>query len=127
MRGSIPVGHRTIVTTFQPGLGTFFDKARVGLNAAQEHRAWLWVVACMLSRSVLVLMAPGEALSMHECMSVAHRPIMTTLLLTSGTYFHGAVVALNVQRGPGMAVGGRVHAFAVCACVDGPRGGAQHA
>ena len=100
MRGSIPVGHRTIVTTFQPGLGTFFDKARVGLNAAQEHRAWLWVVVCMLSRSVLVLVVPGEALSMRECMSVAHRPIMTTLLLTSGTYFHGAVVALNVLKWP---------------------------
>ena len=71
MCGSTPVGHRTIVTTFQPGLGTFFDKATVGLNAAQEPRAWLWVVVCMLLRSVLVLMAPGEALSMRECMYVS--------------------------------------------------------
>ena len=66
MRGSIPVGHRTIVTTFQPGLGTFFDKARVGLD---------------------------------QCCT----------------------------RAPGMIVGGCVHVFAVCACVGGTRGGAQHA
>ena len=99
MRECMSVAHRPIMTTLLLTSGTYFHGAVVALNVLKWPRAWLWVVVCMLLRSALLLVAPGEVLSMCGSTPVGHRTIVTTFQPGLGTFFDPLAITVMHNGG----------------------------